>query len=98
MKRHFLGKTRDVPKSTCLNCNEVAEAATPVSEQDALPEPGNITVCFKCGHLMAFADDLTLRALTGEEMVACAGDERIVAFQRARSGLHVLLNRKRGPP
>lgn len=51
---------------------------------DASPAPGDITICLCCGHLMAFADDLSPRALTDAEMVAIAGDRRVLAVQHAR--------------
>lgn len=51
---------------------------------DERPTPGDITVCIYCGHIMAFADDLSFRELTGEEIHDIAGDERILDIQRAR--------------
>ena len=52
-----------------------------------MPKPGDITLCIYCGHIMAFADDMGFRELTGEEMHAIAGDERILKIQRARKAL-----------
>jgi hypothetical protein len=57
-------------------CSEAAGNST--------PGPGDITLCIYCGHIMAFADDLTLRELTNEEIYEVAGDERILKIQRAR--------------
>jgi hypothetical protein len=56
-------------------------------EADGGPSPGDFTVCIYCGHIMAFADDLTLRELTGDEMHAIAGDPRIIRIQKARKAL-----------
>lgn len=47
------------------------------------PEPGDISVCINCGHIMAFADDLKLRSLTDQEMFDVAGDPRMLLAQRA---------------
>ena len=47
----------------------------------------------KLPRVLAFADDLTLRALTDKEMLECAGDLRIIRAQRAR--LLVMKERKK---
>lgn len=36
--------------------------------EDFRPEPGNVTLCIYCCHIMVYADDLTLRDPTAEEM------------------------------
>jgi hypothetical protein len=71
-----------VPPSHCLNCGKMVDATTSVSEGG--PQPGNITVCWTCGHIMAFANDLTLRKLSDEEMHAVAGDPLLIAIQKLR--------------
>jgi hypothetical protein len=68
----------------CLNCARAVESSTCVSERDVQPSSGDITICFYCGHIMAFADDLSLRKLTNKEMHEVAGDKRILAAQAAR--------------
>lgn len=60
------------PPTKCLNCGHHLNRAGHYATDDA-PEPGNFTVCVYCGHLMAFAADLTMRELTGEEIHAAAG-------------------------
>jgi hypothetical protein len=70
-----------LPESRCLHCGTTLNAVTSI-EPDKRPEPGDITVCLRCGHIMAFATDLTLRALTDEEMYKIAGDERMLQVQR----------------
>lgn len=56
------------------------DATTPVS--------GDVTVCLRCGHLMAYADDLTLRPLTDAEMHAIAGNPVVLDIQRMRAAYH----------
>jgi hypothetical protein len=82
-----LGIESDVPAAACTNCGRVNNAATVVNEIDAGPSPGDVTVCMYCGHIMAFAKDLSLRDLTTDEMVEVAGDPRVIAIQKARAGL-----------
>lgn len=74
-----LGTTTRVVANRCLNC----DAATGVDTGNS-PSPGDFTVCIGCGHLMAFADDLSFRELTAAEQVAIAGDRRLIDVQRAR--------------
>jgi hypothetical protein len=69
-----------LPFDACLNCGKRIDAAARVRD-DERPEPGDITVCLGCGHLMAYADDMTLRELTGEEIVEIAGDPEIIEAQ-----------------
>lgn len=74
----------DLPECRCLSCGTTCNAATS-TDGDHDPEPGGITVCLYCGHVMAFDDGMTMRELTDEEMVDIAGDERIIAIQKARA-------------
>jgi RNase P subunit RPR2 len=71
-------------RKECLNCCRLVDDATCVSRVEAQPKPGDITICLYCGHLMAFAKDLSMRELTGSEMRMVAGDKRILAVQAAR--------------
>jgi hypothetical protein len=80
----IVGESRAVPPCACLACGKIVNAATSVGEADHWPEPGAITICIGCGHLMAFDDNLCLRELTSQEMYDIAGDRRVLAIQRAR--------------
>jgi RNase P subunit RPR2 len=82
-----VGTDREMPPSACTNCRYVMDMATSISERDddPQPEPGAFTICIQCGHIMRFADDLSLRDLTDEEIVMVAGDKRIIAIQAARA-------------
>ena len=72
----------EVPGAHCPNCGKWVDGATGVSA-DARPSPGDISICIYCSHLSAYADDLTLRHLTDEEMIEIAGDKHILAAMRA---------------
>jgi hypothetical protein len=78
-----IGKMREMQPCACLNCGKVTDAASSVGTE-ATPEPGDISICLYCGHIMAFTDALTMRELNDEEIVRIAGDLRIVAIQTAR--------------
>jgi hypothetical protein len=79
-----IGDNTRMVLSACTACGKLCDGATGVG-CDGGPGPGDWTICFYCGHLMAFADDLTLRNLSDAEMVEVAGDPRIIAVQRARA-------------
>jgi hypothetical protein len=78
---------------TCLCCGDEVPLSDLVSErrdgtfsvETMSPSPGDMTVCLTCGHLMAFADDMSFRELSEEEIVSVAGDRRVLAIQRARA-------------
>lgn len=65
----------------CPSCGDEITASTGVNGA-TLPKPGDITVCFNCGHVAAYADDLTIRALNDAEMVEIAGNPLLVDMQR----------------
>ena len=81
----FLGKTDYRHKPTpCLGCGKLLDAATGLNH-DNNPCPGDVSICFSCGHIQVYADDLSFRELNDEEMVDIAGDKRIVEFQTIRA-------------
>ncbi len=79
-----IGADRIVPDSPCTSCGHVMNRCFSV-DADAAPSPGDFTLCIRCGHLMAFADDLALRDLTDAEVREVAGDRRALAVQAARA-------------
>lgn len=78
-----IGKTVRMPLSACLACGAPFDAATGIGAGKA-PKVGSISICLRCGHLMAFAKDLTMRELTDAEMHAVAGNKTILEIQAAR--------------
>lgn len=73
----LVGKTRRTRPNKCLSCGAINDAATPAFGNDA-PSAGSISICFDCGHIMAFKSDRSLRNLTDDEMRLVAGDLRII--------------------
>jgi hypothetical protein len=80
-----VGKGVRVPKSVCTACGSALDGAAVVGNDTITPKPGDVTVCIDCGHLMAFAEDLSLRDLRDDEFKEVAGDPNILAIQRARA-------------
>ena len=57
---------------------------TDVGELANMPRGGQLSLCFSCGHIAVFCDDLTLREPNHEEMLAIAGDTELLRIQAAR--------------
>jgi hypothetical protein len=75
-----------VPESSCPNCGKRLDSAVS-TEGDHKPSPGDITICMDCRHLCIFAEDMGLRELTDDEVVAIAGDKRVLRAMKALSDL-----------
>jgi hypothetical protein len=58
-----------IKQSECLSCGRPLNSTSCVDGSDAAPSPGDVTVCFYCGLVMIFTDDLSLRDLTRDEML-----------------------------
>lgn len=59
-----------VSPSLCPYCGYFADAASSVTENEAPPKPGDISMCLSCGGVCVFSRDLMLRAITAEEREA----------------------------
>ena len=59
--------SKDVPACACTCCGYVNDRAFSIDLTDKVPKPGDATLCETCGHVMLFADDLTLRDPTAAE-------------------------------
>jgi len=77
-------ETAEVPISNCAGCGKPNDMAT-ATVAGHRPSPGDISICFYCGHISAFDDDLRLRPLTDAEMREVAGNEKLLRVQRARA-------------
>lgn len=72
-----------LPESECLRCGKKVDAASCFSDESAVPQSGDVTIYIACGYLMAFADDLSYRELTEEEVLKVPLDE-VSRLQNAR--------------
>jgi len=68
MRRHLIAGfiSTDTASSRC-SCGHEIEAATPApgtgTARDAMPKPGDLTVCLRCGKAWQFDDGLGLAPL-----------------------------------
>jgi hypothetical protein len=75
-------RTTRVPFTPCTNCGRENDSASRLDD-DYDPHPGDVAICFKCHHLMVFADDMTMRDPTDAEVLEIAGDEDVVRHMKA---------------
>jgi DNA-directed RNA polymerase subunit RPC12/RpoP len=81
---------RPLPEVACLDCGKTIDAAArTVDKDDDRPSPGDVAICFYCGHLMVFADDMSVREPTEGEVIEMAGDPDIVEGMRMRAVVQV---------
>jgi hypothetical protein len=78
-----LGTHHRMPARNCLRCDSSLEGVACIGA-DAKANPNDTAICMVCGHVMAFADDLSLRELNDKEATDVAGDERLLAMQHVR--------------
>ena len=61
-----MARTIDTPVDVCESCGKELDRAAHAA--DRVPSPGDISICFRCGHLTAFDENLRHRPLTDEEL------------------------------
>lgn len=55
-------KNSKLKDTVCPNCDKSLNAATAVNNH-AQPEPGDVSVCAYCSHLLVYKEDLTVRQM-----------------------------------
>lgn len=70
------------PPSTCWNCGEPLNCTTSYGHQRA-PRPGDWTHCITCHCMSVFADDLSLREPTVDELAAATRDPHMQLLRKA---------------
>jgi len=64
-----LKTTRLMSRPHCPRCSTLLDAATDTNLQDPrTPKPEDLTICIKCGLLLVFTADMSLRRATIEEI------------------------------
>lgn len=73
----------------CLACSVLVDMGGDLKGNELVPRDGDITICFYCGHIMAYDvmtydDKNSLRELTSEEMHEIAGSPALLHAQKMR--------------
>jgi hypothetical protein len=84
MMNYRVERPTAVPRSACPDCGAVSNRPASYAA-NARPEPGDPTLCFACGALVVFADDLRLRLPTGAELIQLQSDPTVWRLIEAAS-------------
>jgi hypothetical protein len=60
-------KTTSLPDSNCPACGYSCNAVSDV-RQDAIPQPGDTSICLNCGQILTFDPEMLLRKATAAEI------------------------------
>lgn len=85
-------RTQRTPVNRCPRCNEKLDAASALTE-DAVPKPGDISMCMYCQAFLVFKSDLTLRLSTDDDMADLPIKQR-EALMRARTAAVAIVGTK----
>lgn len=61
-----MSRTTRHQATTCPSCGEALDASTAVSDPDATPEAGDISLCIQCATPLEYGPGLVLRPFTKE--------------------------------
>ncbi len=65
-----------LPPSLCPHCGYFADAASPSDQNPgAVPKPGDFTLCFRCGEVLHFDDQMRMAALPFGKLEAARLDD-----------------------
>lgn len=96
-KRRRRHRTTPVPTSACGRCGQVLDHATG-PDHDAIPEPGDITLCIRCGTVHRFGPDMELIPLTREELDDAFSGPEGIELLRARILIESQLHQRKDHP
>ena len=73
-----------LPAMKCVGCGTKLDGATHPDDENAIPSPGDYSICLYCGALSVFDDTLKLRPPSIAELMAIAGTNVLLDLQRRR--------------
>lgn len=82
-------KTSRVPGNVCPACKHPMDAATS-TDRPAKPKPDDVSVCFECGQVLLFNEDLTSRIPSQKEMIELQRSHLWPTLERIAVGVRKL--------
>jgi hypothetical protein len=68
----------------CTACGYKFDMAGTLDDPDSrAPQPGDVSICIECQHIMVIGSDMQLRDPTAAEAHQIAGDNDVIRYQRA---------------
>lgn len=93
-RKERIFRTQRLRVNYCLNCGKKIDSATNTKPGELIDvHPGALAICISCHHIMAYADDLSFREITDEEIVDIAGRPELVIPMNALALARVQYNR-----
>jgi hypothetical protein len=78
-----------IKKSPCPNCGTKNDRTAPFGHTSGSPQPGHFTVCFSCGGINIFAEDLSVRKPTPEELDLIPADQ-MESLKHVQAAIHMV--------
>lgn len=69
--------TRFEHEPKCPVCGHMLDAATRLEEDDAVPAPGDLTVCIQCVSPLTFTEDMRYQFVDADAFIELPDDSRI---------------------
>ena len=100
MRRTVSDKDHRLPLDECPYCGKKLDAVTGVGAPDQVdeaPDPGSLSVCIECAHILVFDDNLRLRKPFNGELVQIGKEdpEALRTIMMASVSIHEM-HRRRG--
>lgn len=74
-------------------CGHKLDAATRLEEDDAVPKPGDLTVCIQCVAPLTFTEDMRYRFVDADAFIELPDDARIDLTRYMRA-IHTMKEKK----
>ena len=69
-------KSHIVKPNFCPACGYFSDTASVANGNDAVPKPGDISICLNCGAANIFGESMMLRPLTALDLMQIPDDQR----------------------
>jgi hypothetical protein len=84
-----------IPASSCPRCGYVLDGCCHIGAREAVPKPGDVTVCLMCNSPMMFGDGLVLESTTMHALRKLLSWEAYDEFVRVRVAIEEVRRRRK---
>ena len=71
-----------IPEPKCSQCDYTIHSVTHLSDDEAVPQPGDLLICLRYAHVAKYGDGLELVELTQDELVDLSLDSEFVEYHK----------------
>jgi hypothetical protein len=83
----------DVPACQCPHCFYMFDRASDLAGE-AVPVPGNWTICINCASVLRFKEDMTVRAIDEMERAQLEASPAWPEFERLTNGIRTIRSKR----